>query len=658
MGPVAEQKRFDNIPDSAFFAGACVSFLAIAVALAALAGTFSGSIWSIGDTRIFYRMADLIVQGGTPYVDFKDPKPPLIFFLLAVPQALGAGIAGGLLLAGFANFISAVVIMKIGWRLYGRGAGLLAGLLFVVNAAWAQGYFVLTEPFALAFLLLSVYFMLSEKRHRYLLAGICAGLAIGFKQYTLLIVPLSLFYMFRKGERGAVLPYLAGALLPLAVMFAAMFAVYGADAGFASLYWSFGMAPEYLTQASVGDVPAYQISSPVTMAIWIVTDFSLFTPLLVLAAAGAVSHKRRPEEELFIMAAIAFAATLLIRPFLHYWTFTLPFASLLAASAFGKGRDMVYRRSPSGNATYALFCAAVFTVLLSVSALATYIVVNAEWRPRAIQEFYGLADVILKSTVSYFGHRPEHVAIGYPLGPLASLLVLTALCLITSVVVAAIAWKRYGRGPALLAGTLLSAGIAFALGVMQPSDGLAMLLLGLSLYSMTSGHKGGYLASGLLVGMAIVIKPFAIVLVPAALFMLLRSGKQSGVFGFAAGMIAPVALFGLLVSPEGMVWGVSLGRAPSGISTAYLVPDALMAMINLAAAGSFATVTAIVAVAAFLSRKACPFEEFLAMAVILLFCTLIFREYVHYWFLALPFAALLCARLFSDDRKVIIGASQ
>lgn len=158
-------------------------------------------------------------------------------------------------------------------------------------------------------------------------------------------------------------------------------------------------------------------------------------------------------------------------------------------------------------------------------------------------------------------------------------------------------------------------------------------------------------------GVAIVIKPLVFVLALAALLLLLRSGKSRKAPVFILCFLIPLAFFGLVVA-GGPVWGISWGPAMSGISTAYLVPDTLMAMLNLAAAGSFATVTIVVAAAAFLCRRAGPFEEYLLIAVLLLFSAIFFKEYLHYWFLALPFAALLCASAFSDEQKVIIGASQ
>jgi antibiotic biosynthesis monooxygenase (ABM) superfamily enzyme len=83
------------------------------------------------------------------------------------------------------------------------------------------------------------------------------------------------------------------------------------------------------------------------------------------------------------------------------------------------------------------------------------------------------------------------------------------------------------------------------------------------------------------------------------------------------------------------------------------VPDVLMVMLSLAAAGAFATMTALAAIASFFAKKAGPLEEFLLLSLLLLFTTLLFRELPHYWFVGLPFAAILCARAFSGDHNVI-----
>ncbi|HMK47900.1 MAG TPA: hypothetical protein VK436_14865, partial [Methanocella sp.] len=173
-----------SIVDRQFIAGSLVLLGLITLTMTALSGVFSLRIWDLGDTRIFYHMAEIVLQGGAPYVDFQDPKPPLIYFLLTLPLLVGHKFIGGLALVWLAGFISSAIILLIGWKLYGRLSGMVAAVLFSLNFAWAEGYFVLTEPFTVTFTLLSVYFLIFgpySATKRYLIAGLAAGAAICFK---------------------------------------------------------------------------------------------------------------------------------------------------------------------------------------------------------------------------------------------------------------------------------------------------------------------------------------------------------------------------------------------------------------------------------------------------------------------------------------------
>ncbi len=652
---MAGLKWFDRIPDGALFAGACGLYLAVALAVAALVGIFSGSVWSLGDTGIFFHMADVILQGGTPYVDFKDPKPPLIFFLLTLPVALGAGMNGGLLLVAIANFVSAVVIMAIGWRLYGRIAGVLAGLLFAASMTWAEGYFVLTEPFTVTFMVLSIYAMLSGGRHRYLFAGVCAGLAIGFKQPALLMLPLSLFYWFRKGETKAFLPYLAGVAFPLIAIFGVVFLLYGYDAGTASLYWSFGMAPTYISSGSVEGVSAFRIDDPLIATAWVVLALTLFAPLLVMAVAGLIRPGRTAERELFGLASLAFAATLVIRPFLHYWALALPFIVLLAAAASGRPNGARPLRLPRGRAVYYLGAGVAYAIPLLISSVLTAIIAGGLWRPRAIMEFYGLADIVLRATGKYFVYAPEPAAIQVAAGLpqvagsdlFSGLLATAGLCLLSALAVTAVAARLYGRGPALLAGSLFTTSMAFTLGYMQLSDAMAILALVLSFYVMTLKFDGDYIPAGLLLGAAIAIKPLIVLLLPAIVFLMLRDRKPWQIPALAICVLAPVAVAVLVATPGGPLVGMEWVTLPytTSSSAQYLVPDLLMAMLSLAAAGAFVATVLPAAAGAFCVRAAGHMEECLAAAVLLLLCSLFFGAFTHYWYVALPLASILAAGL-------------
>ena len=333
-----------HISDRAFFGIALLFFAAIIFLLVEVSSLFMNSEWASYDMQRFYAMAQVIVSGATPYLDYQDPKPPLLYFTLTIPIILGQKLLGGLFLVGVCDLVSAMLVTVMAWKLYGRFSGFLAGFLFTANIAWAQGYFVLTEPFALTFILLATYLVVFTKwDKKYILAGLLTGVSIGFKQYALLLIPLLLFYMYRNGELKKAPGFIVGALLPLLVIFAAIFLVYGAPAFTASLYWSFGIVGSYMTQADISGVSSYRSDNPLIIVANLVLAMSIFTSLLIFALAGFL-HDRpvTPLEEYFFLAALAFSGTILIRQYLHYWILALPFIALLCARPF---RDSMRRRT-------------------------------------------------------------------------------------------------------------------------------------------------------------------------------------------------------------------------------------------------------------------------------------------------------------------------
>jgi hypothetical protein len=334
----ATEKKYKFLPrlsDRAFFAIAMVVFGLIILVMLTACSIFMNSPWASYDTGRFYAMAEEIVKGLTPYLDYQDPKTPLLFYLLTLPVMLGQKVLGGLLLVGACNLISAALVLKIGWELYGRFAGLIGGLLFVLNIGWAQGYFVMTEPFTISFILLATYFAFCGSRRHFFLAGISAGIAIGFKQYALITVPLLVMGMYLNKELRHLPVFVAGVLLPLAITFGAILVVYGSEAFDASIYWSFGIAVSYIGENNVDGVTNYRTSDPLMWAANIAMATSMFTSVIIIGLASAVRDRKLGTIELYFLASgVCFALTILIRQYLHYWVLALPFFALLCARLF------------------------------------------------------------------------------------------------------------------------------------------------------------------------------------------------------------------------------------------------------------------------------------------------------------------------------------
>lgn len=324
---------FSSLSDRTYFALSMMLFAAIILVMLFISSLFMNNPWANYDTARFYAMAQGIVNGATPYLDYQDPKPPLIYFTLTVPILLGQKVLGGLLLVGACNLVSAALVMVIAKDLYGRFSGFLAGLLFTVNIGFAQGYFVLTEPFAITFVLLATYLVMKKKH--YLVSGLLTGIAIGFKQYALLTVPFLLYLLNRDGQFKRVPPFIVGVLVPLVVIFGVILVVYGSQALNASLYWSFGVAGEYVTEKDMGNVTSYRTTDPLMIAANIGMSASVFTSLAILALAGLVWDRRlKPIEEYMLLSAIGFTLTLLVRQYLHYWVLALPFYAIMCARLF------------------------------------------------------------------------------------------------------------------------------------------------------------------------------------------------------------------------------------------------------------------------------------------------------------------------------------
>ena len=329
--PGERLKRLATVQsDRAFFAASVILFALVVLALLGVSSLFMDPLCATGDTGRFFAMAKVILNGGTPYLDYQDPKPPLIFFTLAPLAYVGQPFLGGLLLVGICDLASAVLVMEIARAPYGRQAGLLAGLLFLGNMAWAQGFFVITEPFTVLFLLLATYFAVASPRKRYFLAGLAAGVAIGFKQYALIAVPLLLFLQYLRGDLRRAPALLAGVAVPMLALFGVIGLAYGVQGLGAALYWSFGVAGPYVGHIDV-DNALYTGGTAAELALNIgLAAFIALSLIAGLARAGGF-RRLKAEEKYLLLFVVGFALTLLVRPYLHYWALAAPFLAILWA---------------------------------------------------------------------------------------------------------------------------------------------------------------------------------------------------------------------------------------------------------------------------------------------------------------------------------------
>ena len=649
-----------HVSDNAFFIFALALYTGVTLAILTLSFAFMKGIWSVGDTKIFFKMADLILQGGTPYVDFADPKPPLIFFTLAVPDLLGEKVLGGLLLVVLCNLGSAILVMAMASKLYGRLPGFAAGLLFMTGMAFTEGYFIIIEPFTLLFILLATYILLfSSHDKKYLLAGICAGIAIGFKQYALLMLPLALFYMYRKGELRGVIQLIIGALTPLLIMYAAIFLVYGTTAGTSALFWSFGIADDYVTQGSVDGIALYPVSDPLVGVADLLLEASLLMTLLILALFEflwdrPVTHY----EEFFFLAGLAFLSTLAIRPYLHYWALAIPFIVLLCVRRFrGHSNDSnrpvkvgSHSMASLSKSAYFLAAALLYGFVLFFLDAVTYIVTQNIWRPYDILSYYGVADPAARIVGPYLGTQARPFLLFTVHLPgntiLSGLLIVGLLNLFCALIIMLIGLRLYGREAGLLAGLLFVVNIAWTQGYFTLTEPLALLLTLLSAYALFCLRGGTrYLIAGLCAGAAICFAPFVVLLAPVAIFAIHMKKEIRGVLTYIAGILAAIAIIyviALTLIPGLPLTGYDLQVAISYVDS-YRLNDAMASIADIALSICMLAVLLPLAILGFARCGRRSPETYFMVVSLALILTLFSKEYMNYWLFALPCLALLCA---------------
>jgi len=329
----------------------CYSGVAALVATLMYLVSGSGSAWLTFDADRFHAMAEVIIGGFKPYIDFVDPKPPLLFFMVSAMDLLAPAGSVDILVMSAVNVLCAILIYWIGRNDYGNISGFSAGLLFLVAAVFVQGYFLFSEQFAVLFLILA--FMLARRDH-FAACGLCLGLAMGFKQYAFLAIPGLLFLARVKGSGSTRLTRYALLLVAAAgaflFVFAALYLSYGPEATRSAINWTFGIAPSYVAGHLV-ELPAYRPDNVLGFTANLLASVIMVLPTLLFAMASIWRRGLRTDDEYAFGLFIAFfLATLLIRQYLHYWILMLPFLVLLACREFAVGTARESDESPEGSA--------------------------------------------------------------------------------------------------------------------------------------------------------------------------------------------------------------------------------------------------------------------------------------------------------------------
>lgn len=285
------------------------------------------------DEGAYGYLAKLWLQGGLPYRDAFDHKPPLLYLLymppllVAPPSAFAIRVWVSLLFC-----LQLPILWSIARALWDRSTATVALLIYAVagSSFSLQGMILNTEQALVLPALLAIWALvhgLKDARLRWpFLYGTCIGLLALIKPTAApFLVPLILLSGAR-GMRGRVMS-VATMSLGIIIPWLIMLAIWGLTGAFDTFWFAVITYNRlYLAEGAQG----WTIEGLINM-------LAPLAPLIVCAIGGASlsgwRHLQERQRTLIVLWSLAFfvAALISLRGYIHYYYPILPGLALLAA---------------------------------------------------------------------------------------------------------------------------------------------------------------------------------------------------------------------------------------------------------------------------------------------------------------------------------------
>jgi 4-amino-4-deoxy-L-arabinose transferase-like glycosyltransferase len=153
------------------------------------------SLW--GDEAAYLVIGNEIKEGAVFYRDIADVKSPGTYYIAAIIISIaGKSMIAARLTTVIFQALSALLILFLGLKIKDRNIGMMASILFLIAVYIPifQGYYYMAEPFAVFFSILSVLCFFKNNNKNNLLSGLFLGIAILFKQTTILLFGVYFLY--------------------------------------------------------------------------------------------------------------------------------------------------------------------------------------------------------------------------------------------------------------------------------------------------------------------------------------------------------------------------------------------------------------------------------------------------------------------------------
>lgn len=312
-----------------------------------------------------------------------------------------------------------------------------------------------------------------------------------------------------------------------------------------------------------------------------------------------------------------------------------------------------------GLLAYCLLAASIAIIMYSLE------VHSSAWTSLDADRFHQMAQIIINGSepyVSYIDPKPPLLFFTITLMDIISpagsidILFMTILNVICAVMIWKIGWEDYGCLAGYSAGLLFLISSVFTEGFFLFSEQFTVLFL---LLSLIMARRNAYIGAGVFLGLACGFKQYALLaLIPLLYLMWAHNDRRYHhlvlpVIIIVGGMFAALYIvYGAVVGNNAVYYTFLI--APlynSGNVTTFstYVPETPIAYAaNILFSISIVIPTLLFALSSAVNKGfRTPNEKALGIMILVLFFTLLVRQYLHYWILLLPFLSLLACREFA-----------
>jgi hypothetical protein len=290
-----------------------------------------------GNLHVWTQFAAGVLDGGAPYVDVWDNKPPLWEILNLAVYATGAYFPVFYVLIGVANTAAAWQLYRFGARLSTKRVGYIAAVLFLVAAGNLAGATVNPRHFA-ALLIVSAFLADSMTD-----AGVLVAAAGLLTQFSVFVIPVLILYHrlidldTRQVDWRPLARFVGGGIATVAVSYAIVWAIWGREAFVAAVSNSLLSVGGYISEYTERGPALW--GDPVTNILQHISrvDEYAYLPLFAFVFLYAFYRNGGRFEMsgrnvgLLLLAIVLLSFPMAIRPSGFYHLPMLPFLAVLAA---------------------------------------------------------------------------------------------------------------------------------------------------------------------------------------------------------------------------------------------------------------------------------------------------------------------------------------